>query len=59
VPVVGLASSWVILGEPLTVLDLLGAATTFVGIVLVSASAGSRDREPAEDAPVEALGADG
>jgi drug/metabolite transporter (DMT)-like permease len=36
VPVVGLASSLVILGEPLTVLDLAGAATTFLGIVVVS-----------------------
>lgn len=58
VPVVGLASSWVILGEPLTVLDLVGAATTFLGIVLVSASANARDREPAEAAPAEALSAD-
>jgi drug/metabolite transporter (DMT)-like permease len=38
VPVVGLASSWVMLGEPLTALDLAGAATTFVGIVVVSVS---------------------
>ena len=38
VPVVGLASSWVMLGEPLTLLDLAGAATTFLGIVLVSSS---------------------
>jgi len=39
VPVVGLAASSVMLGEPLTVLDLAGALTTFVGIVLVSRSA--------------------
>ncbi len=38
VPIVGLASSWVMLGEPLTALDLAGAVTTFVGIVVVSAS---------------------
>jgi drug/metabolite transporter (DMT)-like permease len=38
VPVVGLASSWVMLGEPLTALDLAGAATTFVGIAVVSVS---------------------
>jgi len=49
VPVVGLASSWVILGEPLTMLDLLGAATTFLGIVLVSAASSARDLEPAEE----------
>lgn len=36
VPVVGLAASSVMLGEPLTVLDLAGALTTFLGIVLVS-----------------------
>lgn len=40
VPVVGLVSSWVILGEPLTVLDLAGATTTFLGIVVVSVSSG-------------------
>jgi drug/metabolite transporter (DMT)-like permease len=38
VPVVGLAASSVMLGEPLTLLDLAGAATTFLGIVLVSSS---------------------
>ena len=38
VPVVGLVSSWLILGEPLTALDLAGAATTFVGIAVVSLS---------------------
>jgi drug/metabolite transporter (DMT)-like permease len=36
VPVVGLASSWVLLGEPLTVMDLAGAALTFAGIIAVS-----------------------
>jgi drug/metabolite transporter (DMT)-like permease len=40
VPVVGLVSSWVILGEPLTVLDLAGATATFLGIVVVSVSSG-------------------
>ena len=44
VPVVGLASSWVLLGEPLTLLDLAGAATTFLGIVVVSISSGAGDR---------------
>jgi drug/metabolite transporter (DMT)-like permease len=44
VPVVGLASSWLLLGEPLTALDLVGAATTFLGIVVVSASSNAVDR---------------
>ena len=43
VPVVGLASSWVLLGEPLTLLDLAGAATTFLGIVVVSISSSAGD----------------
>jgi drug/metabolite transporter (DMT)-like permease len=38
VPVVGLAASSVMLGEPLTALDLVGASITFLGIVLVSVS---------------------
>jgi drug/metabolite transporter (DMT)-like permease len=45
VPVVGLAASWVMLGEPLTALDLAGAVTTMAGIVLVSASSRDRRRE--------------
>lgn len=53
VPVVGLASSWFLLGEPLTVLDLAGAATTFLGIVVVSISSGSRDRERVASADAE------
>jgi drug/metabolite transporter (DMT)-like permease len=36
VPVVGLASSWIMLGEPLGLLDAVGAVTTFLGIVIVS-----------------------
>jgi len=44
VPVVGLAASSVMLGEPLTVLDLAGALTTFLGIVLVSISSNSPTR---------------
>jgi drug/metabolite transporter (DMT)-like permease len=53
VPVVGLAASSVMLGEPLTLLDLAGAATTFLGIVLVSSSmnasrlAGAATSDPA------------
>jgi drug/metabolite transporter (DMT)-like permease len=43
VPVVGLASSWVLLAEPLTLLDLAGAATTFLGIVVVSISSSAGD----------------
>jgi drug/metabolite transporter (DMT)-like permease len=42
VPVVGLASAWLLLGEPLTVLDLAGATATFLGIVAVSLSAQAR-----------------
>ncbi len=41
VPAVGLLSSSVLLGEPFTLLDALGAATTFLGILAVSLS-GSR-----------------
>jgi drug/metabolite transporter (DMT)-like permease len=44
VPVVGLAASSVMLGEPLTALDLAGALTTFLGIVLVSISSNSAAR---------------
>lgn len=44
VPIVGLAASSVMLDEPLTALDLAGALTTFVGIVLVSRSANSVTR---------------
>jgi drug/metabolite transporter (DMT)-like permease len=44
VPVVGLAASSVMLGEPLTALDLAGALTTFLGIVLVSISSNSATR---------------
>jgi drug/metabolite transporter (DMT)-like permease len=36
IPVVGLLSSWILLGEPLSLLDLCGALATFVGIVMVS-----------------------
>jgi drug/metabolite transporter (DMT)-like permease len=36
VPVVGLVSSWVMLGEPLTLLDLAGAGATLAGVVVVS-----------------------
>jgi drug/metabolite transporter (DMT)-like permease len=48
VPVVGLVASTIMLGEPLTVLDLIGAATTFAGIVFVSVStnAGGRATVP-------------
>ncbi len=43
VPVVGLASSWILLGEPLTALDVVGAGTTFLGILMVSRSSGAGD----------------
>ena len=55
VPVVGVASSWVMLGEPFTLLDVAGGAITFVGIVVVSVSArtaGSSNRERVPAAPV-------
>ena len=47
VPVVGLTSSWLMLGEPLTLVDLAGAATTLLGIVAISVSTG-----PAADGSV-------
>jgi drug/metabolite transporter (DMT)-like permease len=49
VPVVGLASSAIMLGEPITVLDFLGAAATFLGIVVISVSPRSPDTEPNMD----------
>jgi drug/metabolite transporter (DMT)-like permease len=60
VPVVGLVSSWFILGEPLTVLDLAGAAITFLGIVVVSLATaperGSNGPSSAATASGEATG---
>jgi drug/metabolite transporter (DMT)-like permease len=50
VPVVGLVSSWVMLGEPLTLLDLAGAATTFIGIVVVSMASSTRNETRATGA---------
>jgi drug/metabolite transporter (DMT)-like permease len=47
VPVVGLASSWLMLGEPLTLLDLAGATTTLLGIVAISIATG-----PEADGPI-------
>ena len=47
VPVVGLTSSALLLGEPLTLVDLAGAAITFVGIAIVSLA-------PVDDAPIAA-----
>jgi drug/metabolite transporter (DMT)-like permease len=47
VPVVGLAGSWLMLGEPLTALDLAGAAATFLGIAAISLASGSGDRSEA------------
>jgi len=49
VPVVGLASSWIMLGEPLTALDFVGAAATLAGVVVVSISI----RNPRQDAETE------
>jgi drug/metabolite transporter (DMT)-like permease len=56
VPVVGLAASSVMLGEPLTLLDFVGAAITFFGIVLVSASSGGADRVPVASPDVASPG---
>ncbi len=64
VPVVGLAASAVMLGEPLTVLDFAGAAITFLGIVLVSISSNGsnarrvdRAREASPDLETPGAGA--
>ena len=46
VPVVGLAASSVMLGEPLTVLDVAGATITFLGIVFVSVSSSRVEPAP-------------
>ncbi len=57
VPVVGLAASSVMLGEPLTILDFAGAAITFVGIVVVSASSdGAKNRTPGASLDTASLG---
>jgi drug/metabolite transporter (DMT)-like permease len=45
VPVVGLASSAIMLGEPITLLDFVGAAATFLGIVVISVAPRSTDVE--------------
>jgi drug/metabolite transporter (DMT)-like permease len=44
VPIVGVASSWLILGEPVTMLDLVGATTTLIGILVISVSTGEREQ---------------
>ena len=55
VPVVGLLSASILLGESLTWLDFAGAATTFLGIVVVStASAGREDRAVVSSVSAEA-----
>ena len=56
VPVVGLASSWVMLGEPLTLLDLVGATVTLLGIVAISISTGPRDEMTAAEARLQSAG---
>ncbi len=55
VPVVGLISSSILLGEPLTLLDLIGFATTLAGIVVVSL-APERDARPAAAAVQTGIG---
>jgi len=64
VPVVGLAASAVMLGEPLTLMDFAGATITFLGIVLVSISSNGanargadRARGPSPDAATPRAGA--
>jgi drug/metabolite transporter (DMT)-like permease len=54
VPVVGLASSWLLLGEPLTVLDFAGAGMTFLGIVVVSLATNDTGRAGVASADVDA-----
>ena len=51
VPVVGLAASWVMLGEPLTALDFAGAAATMAGIIVVSTASRDRRREADPTSP--------
>jgi drug/metabolite transporter (DMT)-like permease len=60
VPVVGLVSSWIILGEPLTLLDAAGAVTTFAGILIVSLASSKESARAevnaAETGPVSSIG---
>jgi drug/metabolite transporter (DMT)-like permease len=51
VPVVGMASAWLLLGEPLTPADVVGALITFLGILLVSVAAQPDDLLIAEQVP--------
>jgi drug/metabolite transporter (DMT)-like permease len=44
IPIVGLISSSILLGEPLTLLDLVGATMTFLGIVVVSVATGGSEQ---------------
>jgi drug/metabolite transporter (DMT)-like permease len=56
VPVVGLAASSIMLGEPLTALDFAGATVTFLGIVLVSTSSRGAGRVSAASPDVASPG---
>ena len=51
VPVVGLVSSSILLAEPLTILDLVGFATTLAGIVIVSLAPERGSQRAPEPAP--------
>jgi drug/metabolite transporter (DMT)-like permease len=57
VPVVGVASSWLLVGEPLTLLDLAGATLTFGGIMVVSTRAAGAGSQHSEVAPAGAADA--
>jgi len=57
VPVVGLASAWLLLGEPLSPLDVVGAVVTFAGILMVSLSTPSD--EISEDCLEQTVGGRG
>ncbi len=52
VPIVGLVSSWLLLGEPLGAWDAVGVTATFAGILVVSMATASTPREAA--APAQA-----
>jgi drug/metabolite transporter (DMT)-like permease len=46
VPIVGLTASWLLLGEPLSALDMAGVTTTFAGILIVSLAPAAAEVSP-------------